>query len=196
MSRDVAFLALFSAGVATAMAFLAATPAVTVAEPPEVRLDEIPGYASEVREADAAELAILPKDTRVLKRVYVAGDGDWFAVTAVIGGTSKSSIHRPELCLPGQGFQMADPRTREAGGAPWRFITLRRGEGGEARFAYAFFNQEGFRTCSHVRRILRDVWDRSVLNRIDRWVMVTVHAGTRDDAALADFLAKLKGAVR
>ena len=42
--------------------------------------------------------------------------------------------------------------------------------------AYTFFNQAGVRTSSHVARILRDIWDRSVLNRIDRWVMVTVSA--------------------
>ena len=42
--------------------------------------------------------------------------------------------------------------------------------------SYTFFNQNGLRTSSHARRIISDTWDRSVLNRIDRWVMVTVLA--------------------
>ena len=51
--------------------------------------------------------------------------------------------------------------------------------------AYTFFNQEGVRTASHVKRILKDVWDRSVLNRVDRWVMVTVHAHAQSGFTLS-----------
>ena len=63
-------------------------------------------------------------------------------------------------------------------------------------FAYTFFNQAGYRTSSHVKRIFRDVLDRSFLGRIDRWVMVTVYASSADERALRGFLAKLKGVIR
>ena len=182
--------------VAAAMVFQALTPEVTVTEVPEVRFVEIDGYEMTALETSEAERNVLPKDTVIEKRLYTASDGDWFQVSAVFGGTSKSSIHRPELCLPSQGFQMTDPRTVSAGGRDWRFITLR-GRGTEScGFAYTFFNQDGFRTASHTSRIFRDVLDRSVFNRIDRWVMVTVCAARGDDVSLARIAELLKGVLK
>ena len=181
---------LFTAFVVTAMTFLAATPAVSVAEAPTFTFGEIPGFGCEEVEPSDAELEMLPGDTRVAKRIYRANDGNWHLVTLVIGGKTKSSIHRPELCRPAQGALMRDPRTREIGGCEWRLITLAR-EGETTGLAYTFFNQEGFRTCSHTRRIFRDIWDRSVLNRIDRWAMVTVDSTTTDERKVLPFLERL-----
>lgn len=176
------------------MAFQMTTPETTVCEAPKISLGEIEGFTSEKLEPGEAEIAILPADTRFDKRLYTAPDGHWYQVTVVIGGTSKSSIHRPELCLPAQGFLMTAPYDMDVGGVAWRAITL---DGGAMRpsigFAYTFFNQEGYRTSSHTARIFRDVWDRSILNRIDRWVMVTLNTSRVDRAGLASFLSKLKG---
>ena len=168
------------------------TPAPTVADAPEVLLRDVDGFSAHELEPGEAELTVLPADTRFVKRMYVSEDErTWFQVTAVIGGTSKSSIHRPELCLPAQGFQMVRPRAFSACGLDWRALSLERGYTAPLGFAYTFFNQTGFRTSSHMRRIFRDVWDRSVLNRIDRWVMITVNASTDNDVELAAFLEKL-----
>ena len=165
-------------------------------EPPPARLGEVAGFSSERLEPSEAELTTLPGDTRFDKRIYTADDGTWFQVSLVVGGRSKQSIHRPELCLPSQGFQMSRPRTLSVAGADWRVLSLMHGASPEAGFAYTFFNQDGYRTSSHVRRILRDVLDRSFRARIDRWAMVTVAASRSDDAALAAFLAKLEGFIR
>lgn len=178
------------------MAYQAMTPEVTLAEAPEVHLGEIPGYASVELEASEAELTVLPADTRIEKRMYTAQNGAWFEVSVVVGGASKSSIHRPELCLPAQGFQMVRPRTVKAGGTNWRFISLAGNRAEPIGFAYTFFNQDGYHTASHVSRILRDIWDRSVLNRIDRWVMVTINASSDSDAALVAIAEMLEGVVR
>lgn len=129
------------------------------------------------------EATVLPKDTRILKRVYRRpADGVQFLVSAVIGGTSKSSIHRPELCMPAQGYVMSDPRTFTVGDRPFHAIHLTGSGAPPSVLAYSFFNQAGIRTASHTRRILIDTWDRSVYNRIDRWVMVTVNAAVPLDA--------------
>ena len=112
-------------------------------------------------------------------------------VSLVIGGKSKSSIHRPELCLPAQGFAMRNPRTREVCGRDWRMIELSAKDSPSFGFAYTFFNQEGYSTASHVARIFRDVLDRSILNRIDRWVMVSVHLSRADDAGIAWMLSQI-----
>ena len=177
------------------MVIQAKMPEVTLAEAPKVPLRDVPGYERTAVGPTEAELNILPKDTMIEKGHYAADNGDWFLASVVIGGVSKSSIHRPELCLPSQGFQMTAPRTVTVGGVDWRFITLVKG--GESQgFAYTFFNQEGFHTASHVRRIMRDVWDRSILNRIDRWVMVTVHAARSDDASMTEVVKALEGVVK
>ena len=174
------------------MFFQAATPDVTVAEAPNVHLAEIPGFSSEVLEPSEAELTVLPSDTVIEKRRYVADSGDWMVVSLVVGGKSKSSIHRPELCLPAQGLRMERPRTRSVAGRDWRFINLASKDSPTFGFAYTFFNQEGFKTASHVLRIFRDVVDRSLCNRIDRWVMVTVNASRSDDAGLSNLLSRIE----
>lgn len=179
-----------------AMLFQAVTPETHLAEDAGAHLPDLAGFQTTETAASEAELNVLPSDTRIEKRVYTAPNGDVFFASLIAGGRSKASIHRPELCLPAQGFSMADPRTRTAGGVDWRLIRLDAGGRPSAGFAYTFFNQEGYRTSSHVARIFRDVIDRSFLARIDRWTMLTVHATNPDETALLDFLARLKGVVR
>ena len=178
-----------------AMLYQARSVNPTLCEAPSVSLGEIPGYTSETVPAGEAELHTLPSDTIIDKRLYKAKDGSWHLVSLVIGGRSKSSIHRPEMCLPSQGFLMSDPRSVEVSGVEWRCVTLHRQTAAPLGFAYTFFNQDGFRTGSHVRRIFRDVWDRSMRHRIDRWAMVTVNSSCADDVRLSAFLKNLKEVV-
>ena len=177
--------------VAAVMTFQAQTPEAVLAEAPLVHLPSLTGFAVESVEPSAAELEVLPADTRIEKLRYAAPNGEWFVVSLVVGGRSKSSIHRPELCLPAQGYQMASPRTCRTEGRDWRVLTLSSALAPALAFAYRFFNQEGFRTASHTLRILKDVWDRSLFNRIDRWTMVTVAASRADEPALLRFLSLL-----
>jgi hypothetical protein len=167
------------------------TPEPKVAEAPNVILRDVAGFSVTELEPSEAELTVLPSDTRFIKRLYMADDGRWFQITVVIGGASKSSIHRPELCLPAQGYQMEHPRDFVAGGLDWHVLSLERRGAPALGFAYTFFNQTGYRTSSHVKRIFRDVWDRSVLNRIDRWIMITVNAYTASDGELMSFLQNI-----
>ena len=181
--------------VVAVMLYQARTVNPVLCEAPSVKLVEIKGFASEPIAISEAERTVLPADTEIDKRRYVSPDGE-FLVSVVVGGRSKSSIHRPELCLPAQGFQMASPRTVEVGGVEWHVITLARKAASSMGFAYTFFNQDGYRTSSHLRRIFRDVWDRSMRGRIDRWVMLTVNSSISDEARLMAFLGKLKEVVR
>ncbi len=149
------------------------------------------------------ENTILPSDTTILKRVYTSGLGMQFVVSAVISGSGKSSIHRPELCLPAQGVQMSNPTDFNVAGWPYHAIQINFKDEPPAQLIYTFFNQEGARTASHLRRIFQDTWDRSIHNRIDRWVMVTVRAASpyspygvvmsrpRDRAEIEKFLRKI-----
>ena len=183
---------------AAVFVFQACTPAATVARAPDVAFPEIDGYATddarfaEMQKISEAELTVLPKDTEIVRKVYVSPSGTQILASFVIGGTSRASIHRPELCLPSQGYVMSNPRNIEAGGRPWHLVDATKG-GVSFVEAYTFFNQEGFRTASHTRRIWKDVVDRSVLNRVDRWVMLTVHAVGLTDQELTRFLSGLGG---
>ena len=188
MKSKLTIPALAAALVVGTMAWQGTRADARLCADPGARLGEVSGYVSEPQAPSAAELERLPKDTRFDKRLYRASDGSWFHVSLVVGGRSKQSIHRPELCLPSQGFQMARPRRLDVGGRDWRALTLERGDAPPLGFAYTFFNQAGYHTSSHVRRILRDVLDRSFLSRIDRWAMLTVTASRPDGAALAAFL--------
>ena len=162
---------------------------------PDVVFAEIPGFASERSGISEAERQGLPPDTEVVKCRYESPGGDWYQVTAVIGGRSRDSIHRPERCLPAQGFQMMSPRNRDVGGVGWHLVELARREASSMGFAYTFFNQDGYSTGSHFRRIFHDVWNRSVRGRIDRWVMLTVFSSVSDETRFTAFLDKLKGLV-
>ena len=194
--RKILIPALTAALVVAAMLHQARTVNPVLCTAPDAKLCEIAGYTSSPVEVSEAELHVLPGDTGFDKRCYVDAEGRSYHVSLIIGGRSKSSIHRPELCLPGQGFQMMSPRTIEVGDIDWHCVTLARGTVAAQLFAYTFFNQDGFRTSSHLRRIFRDVWDRSVRGRIDRWVMVTVSSSDADEARFAAFLDQLKGVIR
>lgn len=181
--------------VIAAMLYQGRTVEPRLCEAPVARLGEIPGFKSETFEPSEAELHVLPSDTLFDKRVYTAPNGESFRVSLVIGGRSKSSIHRPELCLPAQGYQMMDPRNMNVAGVDWHLVTLAGNGMDSFGFAYTFFNQEGFRTSSHFLRILCDIWDRSIRGQIDRWAMITVSSSVSEDFLMTQFLKELKGVV-
>ena len=190
-----------AAGAATLSVFLAAfmvwqahMPETVLTDAPQIVLAELAGFSGEDLPPAEAEIANLPDDTTFVKKMYTDdATGDWYLVTCVIGGKSKRSIHRPELCLPSQGFQMVNPRSRVFAGRDWRIMELERGYARPLGFAYTFFNQENFATSSHISRIMRDILDRSLKGRFDRWVMVTVNSSRAGEAALGGFLEKLEG---
>jgi hypothetical protein len=49
-------------------------------------------------------LGYLPKDSSYAERYYSAPDGFWATATIVLMGADRTSIHRPDYCLPGQGW--------------------------------------------------------------------------------------------
>ena len=151
--------------------------------------------------ASLGENTTLPKDTTILKRVYTSGSGMKFTVSAVIRGAWRRSIHRPELCLPAQGALMSSSTDLDVAGRPYHAIQINFRQDPPGQLMYTFFNQNEVRTSSHLQRIFLDTWDRSVYNRIDRWVMVTVRVASpygvvmsrpRDRAEVERFLRRIE----
>ena len=64
----------------------------------------LPGFTSEVSPVTTEELEWLPEDTTYGRRVYKNVDGFQTSISVVLMGTDRTSIHKPEYCLYGQGF--------------------------------------------------------------------------------------------
>jgi hypothetical protein len=52
------------------------------------------------------ELSYFPKDTSYARRHYQTPDGFDVTATVVLMGADRTSIHRPEYCMPGQGWHI------------------------------------------------------------------------------------------
>jgi len=140
----------------------------------------------------------LPADTRQIKRTY-RGGGEMFALSVVVSGSSRRSIHRPEMCLPGQGFHIRSSRVQVldlGNGRRLRVKSVRAARAGEPPigFIYWFVNPRT-ETTSHWVRIFTDVWSRSVHGRVNRWSMITLFGHKPLDepetlAAVERFLAE------
>ena len=141
----------------------------------------------------------LPKDTVVMKRDYRASDGLAYRVSVVVGGRTRGSIHRAELCLPAQGFVMLSAKQlalRVPTGAPHRVRVISAKKADSVPFTLIYwFASRDRESCSHIARIWMDIWDRSIHNRINRWVMVSINMtstleGDESTERLESFLAE------
>jgi hypothetical protein len=54
----------------------------------------------------AVELGYFPKDTSYVRRLYQAPDGFGVSTVIILMGADRTSIHRPEYCLLGQGWSV------------------------------------------------------------------------------------------
>jgi hypothetical protein len=79
----------------------------------EVLLPEnLPGYKSEILTNVETVLQVLPGDTSYRARSYQTPDGFWAELTVVLMGSDRSSIHKPQICMTGQGWAIDGARTR------------------------------------------------------------------------------------
>ncbi len=147
------------------------------------KIGEYWGYEQKVSEA---ELAILPKDTGFARKRYDTLDGDEVFCSIVLAGAQRQSIHRPEVCLPAQGWSIHDrftERVKLANGKdiPITVLTLVRpvqlpnGQTIEIRQLYAYWFVGRTRmTHSHYSRIFESMLDRILYGVNHRWAYVTV----------------------
>ena len=108
-----------------------------------------------------------------------------------MSGRDRTSIHRPELCLVGQGWtiQSAGQHCFAAsvagpGGIPTTLLRTRLIERGTPRektslVAYFFINRDGI-VASHWERFWCDVWKRLRHGRADRWAYVLMQTDATD----------------
>lgn len=171
-------------------------------------------YAGMDEEVTAAERKILPPDTGFAKKRYSTLQNDELNCQIVMSGSGRRSIHKPEVCLDGQGWTIASreviPITLK-NGKPLEAMLLRLSKeiadkDGNRKtlrslFVYYFVGKD-ITTPHHLNRIFLTSWDRVFHGVNHRWAFVIVNArvpgsiipGGEDDAAtlkrITDFIAE------
>jgi hypothetical protein len=157
--------------------------------------DEItacPDCESELFPMSWVEKTQLPPDTEFLKYHYRSTGGRTLAVSIVLSGNERNSIHRPQRCLVAQGLEIVEtayPAVDLPGREPLTVAMLdtmmrrRRGTRGvPLAFAYWFVGQER-ETPSHTTRMAWLAWDRVVHGKAHRWAYILVQGEYGTDAA-------------
>lgn len=140
------------------------------------------------------EKNLLPANTPILRRAYVNREGRRVMVTVVFSGRERRSIHKPQVCLVGQGHSIRDARTisvdmPDRSPLDVKLLSIARPAAGGERlgfYAYWFFNPER-ETASHYVRLARMAWDNVIRGYRPRWgyvVIATDRLGQADEAAL------------
>src|ERR1700736_2253610 len=138
----------------------------------------------------------LAKDTQFVRKIYTGPERDQIFVSIVLSGDDMTnSIHRPERCLPAQGWnvQSSSKRMIKIPGAKSLEVTkLQNMQIIEApdkrRFTLNNLNYYwfiGYRdmTASHLTRTGIDLRDRIVSGFNQRWAYVTVTANVTEGLA-------------
>ena len=168
--------------------FLLPTSAKT--EPVGIRL-ALPEYVGRWYGTDQQiterERQVLASDTEFARRLYTDGAGNQVFASIVLSGHDlDNSIHRPERCLPAQGWTIADSRQLDipiSGGQKLKVIRLRNvapvsAQNGKISSIYNlnYYWFVGYRhlTASHLERTFLDIQDRILKGYNQRWAYVTV----------------------
>jgi len=133
------------------------------------------------------ELDWLPKDTTFGRRHYQSTNGFQAQFMAVLMGTDRTSIHKPQQCLTGQGFQIQSQEpVRIPIQEPHRYelpalkltaareVTLPSGEKGLVRALYVYwFVAEDELTADHNRRMTSMAKNLLTRGLLQRWAYVS-----------------------
>lgn len=138
----------------------------------------------------------LPTDTEFAKMTYVTStdrddERDIVHLSIVLAGTERRSIHRPEVCLKGQGWSVTDRRIRrvELEGSVTLEVTdlaierlgaTLQGKPMKGRFVYWFIGTDDT-TPSHSERIWKTTVDSVFKNVNHRWAYASVTALVTDE---------------
>lgn len=158
--------------------------------------------STNIPEPDVA-IGYFPKDTSYSERLYTAPSGIKIQSTVVMMGADRSSIHRPEYCLPGQGWAIGKkeivaipinnnpPYDLQA--ARWNLSVSARGPDGQKEdaagiyvFWYAAKNDE---TPDHDKMLEHLTMNLFRTGDLQRWAYISYYAQClpgQEDAAFAE----------
>lgn len=146
-------------------------------------------WYGEDQEISELELQVLAKDTQFARKLYTDGRGSQIFASIVLSGQDlDNSIHRPERCLPAQGWSVADSRVvkipmQQASLGELeatRLHNLRKvpsKDGGTVAvysLNYYWFVGSSDMTASHFDRTYMDIRDRILFGYNQRWAYITI----------------------
>lgn len=152
---------------------------------------DLPGYRSEWRAQVETVTNMLPADTSYGQRIYTGNDGFQSQANVVLMGSSRASIHKPQVCLTAQGWAINDEISRETTlhldrPTPYELPVMRliasrqaeiNGQKVEERGIYVYWFVDANRlTASHTQRMLWMAHDVVFNNELDRWAYVSFFA--------------------
>lgn len=168
---------------------------------------QLAGWYGQKTQESEAERQILAADTKFSKVNYRAASLDDFSFadsTAPIidasivfsGQDMNASIHRPELCLPSQGFRNLTgrpARLKLSNGKELAFTRLSserpRSEkrGDSLHFIhYYIFVGKGHIKSTHMQRVMQDMYDRLFTGRVERWAYFQIGTYWGEDIGISE----------
>lgn len=150
----------------------------------------LPRYASTNLPISQVELNWLPRDTTYGRMLYQASNGMQILMSGVLMGTDRTSIHKPEYCLVGQGLkidrqEVASIRIEEP--VPYdlpvmkmicsREVKLADGTTTKQGALYVYwFVADGQLSADHNKRMMRMAWDLVTTGVLQRWAYISCFA--------------------
>lgn len=145
-------------------------------------------YESATAPITQVELGYLPSDTTYARRIYTAPDAFSIQVNVVMMGVDRSSIHKPQYCLTGQGWQVVsetEDRIPLAGDNSlelpvWKMVAQQpqRLSDGSQRMVKAvylyWFVADGHVTARHDQRMWWMATELLGSGTLQRWAYVSV----------------------
>jgi hypothetical protein len=165
-------------------------PAAIVTEPGVVMKwpDRVMEFTGRDEPVDEREIKLLPADTEIAKKIYPDPTGEQISVETVLSGVEHRSIHRPEICLRGQGWNVRGSQIVSVPLKSGRNLDVMvlditrpwRAPNGStvdlpALYAYFFVSKDA-ETAKHLDRIAITNLDLLLHNKAHRWAYVIAMA--------------------
>jgi hypothetical protein len=153
--------------------------------------DQILGWQGQPAKVAQIERDILGEDTEFARKIYISPDGRLgFFLSIVLSGKDRTSIHPPEMCLRGQGWQPQTAETvtvRVAEPKPYILEVMKlessapgniKTGGGQAqKLLYLYWFVGSDLTTPHKNDMtFRESWDRIIHGKSHRWAYVALYA--------------------
>jgi hypothetical protein len=149
--------------------------------------EQVLDYKSEPMEVAKIVLDTLPKDTCFGQRKYQAADGFETMINVVLMGNDRTSLHKPEYCLRGTGWNI--DKTEETSvpmtepikyDLPVSKLTLSPEKGGSSNgqrgiYVYWFVAEDEY-TARHTQRMLSMGKHLFTTGELQRWAYITCFA--------------------
>ncbi len=154
------------------------------------------GYVGQSLEVTNAEKTILPLDTEFERSFYTSVDGQTgINCQIVLSGGAKRSIHRPEVCLPGQGWTIKSRKPNKVAlhdGSSLGVMELllerpvELTDSTQQSLFYYWYVGSDKTTPHHFERIFLTSKDRVLSNVNHRWAYIVVSSQVPLSSTYAD----------